>query len=79
MAKRIVEETTSSGYVRYRVETNEGLFGLRKRFDTWVTCSYICGDNTYDAIFQSKSEAEQYCIETDDNVVERNVVKVFGL
>jgi hypothetical protein len=77
MAKRIIEETTSSGNVRFRVETNDGLFGLRKRLNIWVTCSYTWEDNTYDAIFQSLSEAERYCIDSDDNVVERRTVRVY--
>jgi hypothetical protein len=78
MAKRIIEETTSSGNVRFRVETNDGWFGLRKRWNIWVTCSYTWEDNTYDAIFQSLSEAERYCIDSDDKVVERKTVRVYG-
>ena len=77
MAKRIVEELTINGNVIYRVEHNEGLFGLRKHLDIWVTCSYKFEGEEFDAVFRSKSEAEKFCIDIDDHVISRQVVKIY--
>ena len=78
MAKRIIKETTSTGCIKYRVETNDGLFGIRKKFNIWVPCTFSYDDNEYDAVFPTLSEAEQFCLETDDKIVFRETIKIYG-
>jgi hypothetical protein len=78
MAKRIVEDLLDTGDVRYRVETNDGLFGwFYKRFDIWKTDHFTVSDGleVY-AVFETLKEAQKYCSK-GPIVLESRVIEVY--
>lgn len=61
----------------YRVETNDGLFGLRKKFGRWKTCRIPYYETTKPAVFDTLSQAENYIEEKLDKIVSRDVVATY--
>lgn len=79
MAKRIVKETLANGKCNYRVETNDGLFGLRKRFGWWKTCEIPIPNDTYClAVFDSLTDAENYIDSLSEYVVSKEVIATYN-
>ena len=77
MSKRIIQETSKYGKVAYRVETNEGLFGLRKKYNWWKTCKYIFDETTQYAVFNTLEKAEKFIEDTSDCIIERRTVAIY--
>ena len=78
MAYRIVKETLKYGGAQYRVETNNGLFGLRKRFNKWKTVTTWEVDyGRCEAIYHSLTDAELFVEDLVDHVVESEVIKLY--
>lgn len=79
MAYRIVKETYKYGKIEYRVETDKGWFGLRKRLNKWKTV--IIHDSyygSYEAIYNSLEDAEKF-IETEiDHITESETIAVYN-
>lgn len=79
MAYRIVKETYKYDDTKYRVETNNGCFGLRKRFDKWKTVvvhdSYY---GNYCAVFTSLKEAEEFIEEKLDHITSTQIIAVYN-
>lgn len=82
MAYRIVKEYLKYSRAKYRVETNDGLIGLRKKLGLWKICktevveSY--GVFTVDAVFNSLEEAEKFVETKTDHVVTTEIVAVYN-
>lgn len=77
MAKRIIKETYKYGKVVYRVETNDGLFGLRKKYNWWKTCKYTYDKTTQYAVFNTLENAEKFIEDTSDYTIERITVAIY--
>lgn len=80
MAYRIVKEKFKHGKIRYRVETDKGWFGLRKRLNKWKTV--VDHDwfysSYYDAVYDSLEEAEKFIETKTDYVVTTETVAVYN-
>lgn len=78
MAYRIVKETYKYGEIKYRVETDKGWFGLRKRFNRWkivrIHDSYY---GSYDAIYNSLEEAEKFVEQETDYITSTEIVATY--
>lgn len=78
MAYRIVKETYKYGKIKYRVETNKGWFGLRKRFNKWKTVlihDWCYGH--YGAIYDSLEEAEKFIEQETDYIASEEIVATY--
>ena len=78
MAYRIVQEKWSSGYCYYRVEHNNGLMGLRKKFGWWKTCQLNMTHNYKPAVFGTLKEAEQYVEQELNHITEKNIMSTYN-
>ena len=77
MAYRIVQEKWRYGSYKYRVEHNNGLFGLRKLFGWWKTCKKGGEWFLEPAVFDRLVDAEQF-IECETNyITERNIMETY--
>ena len=81
MGHRIVKEKLSHNRERFVVQTNNGLFGLKRLLNIWTTETFVYDLNTFEAIFNSYEEAEEFCNDiykySDDKVLKSDVVKVY--
>lgn len=78
MAYRIVKETYKYGEIKYRVETNKGWFGLRKRLNKWKTV--IIRDSyygSYYAIYNSLEDAEKFIEQETDYIISEEIVATY--
>lgn len=77
MAYRIVQEKWKYGSYKYRVEHNNGLFGLRKLFGWWKTCKKGMSYYYEPAVFDRLVDAEQF-IEWETNyITETNIMATY--
>jgi hypothetical protein len=80
MAKRIVEDLYENGTVRYRVETNDGIFGwFYKKFNIWYTDSFRDYeiDMEFYAIFDTLNEARVFCGPKHIPIIESKIIEVY--
>lgn len=78
MAYRIVKETFKYGGIKYRVETDKGWFGLRKRLNRWKTV--IIHDSYYGscyAIYNSLEDAEKFIEQETDYITSEKIVAIY--
>lgn len=77
MAYRIVQEKWKYGSYTYRVEHNNGLFGLRKLFGWWKTCRQWNSCDCEPAVFDRLVEAEQFIEWETNHITERNIMATY--
>lgn len=80
MAYRIVKETFKYGKIQYRVETDKGWFGLRRRLNKWKSVkihdSYY---GSYYAIYDTLEEAEKFIEQESDYIVSSEIVATYNV
>ena len=78
MAYRIVQEKYKNGFYKYRVETNNGLFGLRKKYGWWKTCRVPWYETTIPAVFDSLKQAESYIEEETNEIIQSEIIATYN-
>lgn len=80
MAYRIVKETFKYGKIQYRVETDKGWFGFRRRLNKWKTAvihdSYY---GSYYAIYDTLEEAEKFIEQESDYIASSEIVATYNV
>ena len=78
MAYGIVQEKWSKGAYQYRVEHNNGLFGLRKKFGWWKTCQLNMTHNYKPAVFWKLADAEEFVEDKLNHITEKNIMSTYN-
>jgi hypothetical protein len=78
MAYRIVQEKWKYGSYKYRVEHNNGLFGLRKLFGWWKTCKKGMSHYYEPAVFDRLVDAEQFIEDETNYITETNIMATYN-
>lgn len=78
MAYRIVQEKYKNGVYKYRVETNNGLFGLRKKYGWWKTCQIPHYITINPAVFDTLEQAENYIEDKTNGIIQSEIIATYN-